>query len=255
MRRRGGARDFPEIGVARDKAFKACPERSRSSGKERELRKMDRLFFVRARARTIAGLGVFAALLAACPFQISAQAIETEVPASSSAARALARSIFNGIRPEQEEGAKARMMGLIARSKDGRARIVLVRDLSRLSPGVLAASDLDPVLSDQDPRVRMEGVRIEAFIGGGQAVSRLSKMLSGDPSTGVRMAAAFWLGGLKGAGGVSGLAGALSGDKNPNVRVRAAWALRRIGTPSARTALGQARDDPDPRVRRIAGGR
>ena len=107
-------------------------------------------------------------------------------------------------------------------------------------------------LGDSEPLVRLQAVQAIGSLGGPEAGRLLRDVVTNDTNEGVRISAAFWLGGLRDADSVAALGKALKGDNDPHVRAQAAHALKWIGTSSARNALKQASQDKDARVQKIA---
>jgi len=107
-------------------------------------------------------------------------------------------------------------------------------------------------LSDASPLVRMAAAEALAKADGAKAVPDLAAALAGEKNAGVRHNIVSWLGEIKTAASRAALQQALAGDSDPNVRVQAARSLQRHGSSVARSAVKNAKNDPDPRVRAIA---
>lgn len=157
-----------------------------------------------------------------------------------------------GLAARRAPGAKARVRELLRGESDAAARARLASVLGALPKKDLAPADFDEALADRDARVRNAALTAMAKLGGAEAESRLTAALGSDPSAGVRMNAAFWLGQPSHRGAAAALGRALGQDKDPNVRVAAAQALTRLDSAAARRELRRGAGDADERVRRWA---
>ena len=96
-----------------------------------------------------------------------------------------------------------------------------------------------------------EGVVALAKLGEKDAAKDIETVLLKDSNPGVRMTAAFWLGGIKNPQSAAALSTALQTDSDPNVRAQAARSLIWLGTSEANKLRHNAKNDTDARVRKV----
>ena len=152
----------------------------------------------------------------------------------------------------RDRKAKANLNALIAAEPDGQERTKLAALLWQLPAQDATVSDYDAALADADARVRLTAVVGLGKRAGAAAAARLEKLLASDPVSGVREAAAFWLGQPGRESSAPALGAALTQDKDPQVRVQAAQALSRLGTTQALGLLHRGAKDSDERVKKWA---
>lgn len=103
-----------------------------------------------------------------------------------------------------------------------------------------------------DPVIRTRAICIIAEIGGEEAVSTISKVLTKDIDDLVRHEAAFSLGQLGFTSGIKSLSDAVKNDSSLFVRHEAAVALGVIGSEDARGILIDALNDSNEEVKKSA---